>query len=81
MLQGLPLIVKFAIAAIYDFLDLFSIPGIGSLYDIIGIPLGAALWGPMGLIQVWEVIDITDQFDKFIPTMVLAGIITYYRGH
>lgn len=81
MLQGLPLIVKFLIAAIYDFLDLFSIPGIGSLYDIIGIPLGVALWGPMGFIQVWEVVDITDQFDKFVPTMVLAGILTYIRGH
>lgn len=78
MLYGLPLWIKFGIAIIYDLADLMSVPFLGSLYDAVGIPLGVLLWGPVGLVNTWELVDPTDQVDKFIPTMTLAGIIHHY---
>lgn len=73
-LSSLPTWMKFAIAIIYDVVDLFSVPGLGTLYDIIGIPLGFALWGPIGLANAWEIVDPVEATDRFIPTMTLAGI-------
>lgn len=78
MLYGLPLWIKFTIAGIYDLMDLMSVPFLGSLFDGVGILLGVALWGPVGLVNTWELIDPTDQFDKFVPTMVLSGILHHY---
>ena len=77
-LYGLPIWVKFGIAALYDGLDLFSIPGLGQLYDVIGIPLGYAMWGPIGLANAWELVDPVDAADRFVPTMVLAGVVHYF---
>ena len=78
MLIQLPLPVKFIIAIAYDLLDFFSVPILGSLYDAVGIPLGVLLWGPYGLVNVMELFDPTDQLDKFVPTMTLAGILQHY---
>lgn len=76
----IPTWAKFAIAIIYDVLDFFSVPMLGSLYDVVGIPLGVALWGPWGLAQAWEVLDPTDVVDRFVPTMTIAGLIAYNGG-
>lgn len=73
-LYTLPRWQKFTIAGTYDVLDLFSVPGLGSFYDFIGIPLGYALWGPVGLANAWELMDPTDAVDRFFPTMVIAGL-------
>jgi len=78
LLYGLPLPVKFGIAIIYDLADLMSVPFLGSLYDAVGIPLGVLLWGPVGLLNAWEIVDPTDQIDKFVPTMTLAGIVHHF---
>jgi hypothetical protein len=78
MFNQLPLSVKFTIAIVYDVLDFLSVPVLGSLYDAAGIPLGIMLWGPAGLINLWEFVDVTDQVDKFVPTMTLAGILNHY---
>lgn len=78
MLYGLPVPLKFLIAIIYDLTDLMSVPFLGTLYDAVGIPLGVLLWGPVGLVNTWEIVDPTDQIDKFVPTMTLAGILQYY---
>lgn len=78
MLYGLPLWVKFGIAIIYDLADLMSVPFLGSLYDAVGIPLGVLLWGPVGMMNAWEILDPTDQIDKFAPTMTIAGIVHHF---
>jgi len=70
--------VKFSIALAYDFIDFISIPGIGTIYDLIGVPLGVYLWGPVGLMNAWELVEPTDQVDKFIPTMVIAGLVAEF---
>lgn len=76
----IPIWLKFAISITYDVVDIFSVPVLGSLYDIIGVPLGVALWGPWGFAQIWEVLDPTDVVDRFVPTMTIAGLIVYYGG-
>lgn len=77
---GLPPWIKFAIAIVYDVVDLLSIPGLGELYDVVGIPLGYALWGPLGLANAWEVLDPMDAADRFIPTMTIVGVLATFGG-
>jgi len=71
--------IKFLISIIWDFLDftIFRIHGIGTITDLISIPLAIALWGNVGLISAWEVFDITDQLDAQVPTMTLIGVLSY----
>lgn len=73
---------KFVIAIIWDALDatLFRIPGIGTLSDIISIPVAILLWGTPGIIAMWEVFEITDQIDAEIPTMTAIGVLTLIGG-
>jgi hypothetical protein len=75
-------VFKFVIAIIWDALDftLFRIPGIGTLADIISIPLALVLWGPAGVIAAWELFDATDQLDAEVPTMTIIGIISVIGG-
>jgi len=76
--MSMPFQVKIIIAIIWDILDftLFRIPGLGTITDMISIPVAVLLWGPMGLISFWEVFDITDQLDAEVPTMTAIGILT-----
>lgn len=77
---GLPLWEKFAISIVYDVVDLISIPGFGQLYDVIGVPLGYALWGPIGIANAWEIFDPLDVTDRFVPTMTITGILSLAGG-
>ena len=79
-LMELPVWLKFAISIVYDVVDFFSIPGIGSLYDVVGVPLGYALWGPIGLANLWEIADPLDVTDRFVPTMTITGILSTAGG-
>ena len=69
--------IKFIIAIIFDILDftIGRIPWFGTLFDIAGTYLSFKLWNKLGLIQVLEILEITDQVDGFIPTVTLAGLI------
>ncbi len=69
---------KLLLSLAYDSIDFFlgRIPGVGTIFDILGGFFGLWLWGIPGALQFLEVIDITDQIDGFIPTMTLAGIIS-----
>ncbi|UPT62350.1 MAG: hypothetical protein M0D54_18600 [Hyphomonadaceae bacterium JAD_PAG50586_4] len=41
-----------------------------------------ALWGPAGLANLWELFDVTDQVDSFIPTATLIALYVGWReGH
>lgn len=77
-----PLPVKFIIAVIWDFLDftIGRIPVFGTMFDILGMVVALMLWGPLGIVALWEVIDITDQFDAEVPTVTLIGIISVLGG-
>ena len=38
-----------------------------------------ALWGPIGLANLWELGDITEQIDAFIPTATLIALYVGWR--
>ncbi|HXI85996.1 MAG TPA: hypothetical protein VNH64_00950 [Parvularculaceae bacterium] len=73
--------VKLVIAIIPDLLDfsLGRIVGYGTILDVVFAAIAFLLWGPMGLLQLWEVLDPTDQIDGFVPTMTLVALIQMRR--
>ncbi|HLC22767.1 MAG TPA: hypothetical protein VJJ79_03265 [Candidatus Nanoarchaeia archaeon] len=72
-------LLKFLVAITFDVADFFigRIPVWGTIFDIAGGFLGLWLWGGIGTLQFAEIIDITDQIDGFIPTLTLAGTISF----
>jgi len=73
---------ELAISLVFDIADftIGRIPGFGTLFDIGGAFIGYKLWGPLGLAQLWEVADVTDQIDGFVPTLTLLGLyVTYVK--
>lgn len=69
-------IFKMIISITLDALDFFMPPVLGTVYDIFLGFIGKLLWGDIGLLQFWEVFDLTDRFDAFIPTLTIAGILS-----
>lgn len=69
-------IAKLAIAVLLDVLDftLGRILGAGTVIDIVFAGIAFVLWGPVGLLALWEAIDVTDQVDGFVPTMTLIAL-------
>jgi hypothetical protein len=67
---------KLAIAVLLDILDftLGRILGAGTVLDIVFAGIAFVLWGPVGLLALWEAIDVTDQVDGFVPTMTLIAL-------
>jgi hypothetical protein len=37
------------------------------------------LWGPAGLAYLWELADMTEQIDAFVPTATLIGLYVGWR--
>lgn len=73
---------KLAIAVLLDVLDftLGRVLGAGTLIDIVFAGIAFALWGPVGLLALWEAIDVTDQVDGFVPTMTLIALSQMKKG-
>lgn len=73
---------KLAIAVLLDVLDftLGRILGAGTVIDIIFAGIAFVLWGPIGLLALWEAIDVTDQIDGFVPTMTLIALSQMKKG-
>ena len=77
------LMLKFAIAIIWDILDFAVLhtpplpPFLGTITDFISIPLAIALWGEEGLLASWELLDPTEIVDSFVPTLTIIGLIQY----
>lgn len=66
---------------LFDF-TLGRIPIFGSVTEGVGTVVLFALWGPAGLVNLWELIDVTDQADAFIPTATLIALYVGWRqGH
>lgn len=77
--QGIPMPTwaKFMICVLFDLFD-FTIGrlllGVSLLGEIGTAVIMFVLWGPIGLLAIWEAIDITEQLDGFIPTNTLIAI-------
>lgn len=75
---------RLALSVAIDFFDLTlgRIPILGSVEDGIGGVVLTMLWGRAGLAYFWELFDVTDQIDGFIPTATLIGLYVGWReGH
>jgi hypothetical protein len=55
------------------------IPIFGTVTDGVGVVVLLALWGPAGLVSLWELVDITEQFDGFVPTATLIALYVGWR--
>lgn len=59
-----------------DFLD-FTIGrllGFGIAFDLGCWLIAAAMWGHRSWWSLWEVVDITEQIDGFIPTCTIIAL-------
>ena len=68
--------VRLAISLAIDLFDtlLGRLPIFGTVTEGIGSVVLYFLWGPAGLAYLWELADVTDQLDGFIPTATLMGL-------
>lgn len=72
---------RLALSIIIDVADftLGRIPVFGTVTDGVGTIVLFALWGPAGLANAWELVDVTDQADGFIPTATLIALYVGWR--
>ncbi len=75
-------VAKLALAVLLDVLDftLGRILGAGTVIDLVFAGIAFVLWGPIGLLALWEAIDVTDQVDGFVPTMTLIALSQMGKG-
>lgn len=68
--------IKLGIAVAIDLLDFFigRVPGFGTLFDVVATGVAVAMFGWKGLSYAWEVLDVTDQVDGFVPTLTLIAL-------
>ncbi len=73
--------LKLAFSVLIDVLDfsLGRIPIFGTVTDGVGTLVLYAMWGPAGLVNAWELVDVTDQADAFIPTATLVALYVGWR--
>jgi hypothetical protein len=76
--------LRLAFSVVIDLFDLTlgRVPIFGSVTEGVGTIVLYALWGPAGLLNLWELVDFTDQADSFIPTATLIALYVGWReGH
>jgi hypothetical protein len=68
--------LRLAFSVVIDLFDLTlgRIPIFGSVTEGVGTIVLMALWGPVGLVNLLELLDFTDQADSFIPTATLVAL-------
>lgn len=73
--------LRLAVSVAIDLLDftLGHVPVVGSVEDGLGTAVLYLLWGPVGLVNLWELAEVTDQFDAFIPTATLIALYVGWR--
>src|SRR5262245_32938957 len=73
--------LRLALSIVIDLFDLTlgHIPVFGTVNDGVRTVVLFALWGPAGLVNIWEVFDFTDFVDGFIPTATLIALYVGWR--
>lgn len=73
--------LRLALSVVIDLFDLTlgRIPIFGTVTEGVTTVVLMALWGPAGLLNLWELIDFTDQADSFIPTATLIALYVGWR--
>jgi len=78
-----PIWLKFLLCAGFDLWD-FSLGrgllGVSLATEALNAAVLVGIWGPLGLLALWEVADVTEQFDAFVPTNLLVALLAYGRA-
>ncbi len=77
-------LMRIAVSVAIDLLDftIGRVPIFGSVGEGASALLLTALWGPAGLLYLGEIVDLSDQFDGFLPSATLIGLYVGWReGH
>ena len=75
---------RLAFSIVIDLFDftLGRVPIFGTVNEGVSTIVLLAMWGPVGLLNLAELIDVTDQLDGFIPTATLIALFVGWReGH
>ncbi|MBL8536789.1 MAG: hypothetical protein JNM59_05240 [Hyphomonadaceae bacterium] len=75
---------RLAFSIVIDLFDftLGRVPIFGTVNEGVGTIVLLAMWGPIGLLHLGELVDVTDQVDGFIPTATLIALFVGWReGH
>ncbi|HBK91605.1 MAG TPA: hypothetical protein DDZ68_08050 [Parvularcula sp.] len=59
---------------VIDFTVISWIPGAGLVIDLINTLVAVLLFGPIGLIALWEAANLAEPIDAFVPTMTLLAV-------
>jgi hypothetical protein len=72
---------RLGISIVIDLLDLtiLRLPVMGTITDGVGTVALVAMWGPAGLIYLFELVDVTDQIDAFVPTATMVALFVGWR--
>lgn len=76
--------LRLAFSVLIDLFDLTlgRVPIFGSVTEGVGTVVLLAMWGPIGLVNLAELVDFTDQADSFIPTATLVALFVGWKeGH
>lgn len=68
--------LKLGIALLLDIIDftIGRILGFGTVMDVVFVLVGFVMFGWKGLFQLWEVLEVSDQVDGFVPTLTLIAL-------
>lgn len=74
--------IRLALSVVIDLFDLTlgRIPVFGGVTEGVGTIVLVGLWGPAGLVNLWELVDFTDQADSFVPTATLVAIYVGWKN-
>lgn len=74
--------LRLAFSVVIDLFDftLGRIPAFGTATDGVGTAVMFAMWGPIGLINILEVFDVTEVVDGFIPTSTLVALYVGWKN-
>lgn len=73
----MPTWAKFGICILFDLIDMTIgrvLLGVSLFSEMFTALVMFALWGPLGLLAIWEAVDVTEVGDGFIPTNTLIAI-------
>lgn len=73
--------LRLAFSVVIDLFDftLGRLPIFGSVTEGVSTLALVAMWGPAGLVYLWELVDFSDQADAFIPTATLVALFVGWR--
>lgn len=77
-----PLWLKLLISAAFDILDFTigrTLLGVSLLSELGSGLLMLVLWGPLGLLTLWEAADLTEQIDGFAPSNLIVGVLASFN--